>query len=449
MQPGPRRLDALPLLARLLVGAAGQLVQQGANVHVAGERARRGALLAEPPQRRPRRGLLPDGRRPGQRHQRGGQPRARRPRRPAGRLVGGQRADLPEEVGGHGHGDRRLRGAARADELGARHHHLEAVRPPLRLAVAQHGQRVAEDPRGVPAGAAPREQRAQRLEAAARRVRDDFGPEALGGAARDRVEPRLDGPGGVDDTGGGAAAAGGQGRRGARDAPVRERVERREREHAARREGHRPLALPRGQHRTRDEHGGAERGRGVQRGVDALEEGRVRLCVEIPRLRAVAPRLCAIAWNTDTLVDFRTGGRVALAREFTHARDAVDGDERRPRRRRGDEPSERRARAAFRVVAAVVRRPAVRRADARPEAGDARLGESELRRGRRLARGEARGEPVQRGRVAPEQRPREHRDAREVPQAPEARLAEALVRRRRVRHFQSFAEVRQHLPERF
>ena len=104
-----------------------------------------------------------------------------------------------------------------------------------------------------------------------------------------------DGPGGVDDTGGGAAAAGGQGRRGARDAPVRERVERREREHAARREGHRPLALPRGQHRTRDEHGGAERGRGVQRGVDALEEGRVRLCVEIPRLRAVAPRLCAIA----------------------------------------------------------------------------------------------------------------------------------------------------------
>ena len=47
----------------------------------------------------------------------------------------------------------------------------------------------------------------------------------------------------------------------------------------------RPLALPRGQHRTRDEHGGAERGRGVQRGVDALEEGRVRLCVEIPRLR--------------------------------------------------------------------------------------------------------------------------------------------------------------------
>ena len=285
VQPGPRRLDALPLLARLLVGAAGQLVQQGANVHVAGERARRGALLAEPPQRRPRRGLLPDGRRPGQRHQRGGQPRARRPRRPAGRLVGGQRADLPEEVGGHGHGDRRLRGAARADELGARHHHLEAVRPPLRLAVAQHGQRVAEDPRGVPAGAAPREQRAQRLEAAARRVRDDFGPEALGGAACDRVEPRLDGPGGVDDTGAGGAAAGGQGRRGARDAPVRERVERREREHAARREGHRPLALPRGQHRTRDEHGGAERGRGVQRGVDALEEGRVRLCVEIPRLR--------------------------------------------------------------------------------------------------------------------------------------------------------------------
>ena len=235
---------------------------------------RRGALLAEPPQRRPRRGLLPDGRRPGQRHQRGGQPRARRPRRPrpssAAKEISAAMAMATATV------------ASAAQHARTSSAHATTTRRPAaagRLAVAQHGQRVAEDPRGVPAGAAPRAARPTPRSSSTPRPRD-FGPEALGAPRVIAWSPPT-APAASTTQGRGAAAGGNA----AAARAARARVERREREHAARREGHRPLALPRGQHRTRDEHGGAERGRGVQRGVDALEEGRVRLCVEIPRLR--------------------------------------------------------------------------------------------------------------------------------------------------------------------